>query len=290
MAIATEMKEYYNLIDGKVIPAASGETLESINPATGKGWAKIPRSKQEDAEAAILAARKAFPAWKALPASERADYLRRVGDLIVEHGEELAALETQDNGWVIRETTYGLIPVLKQLWADAAGATAVASRGETVPVGPTSFGYTLREPLGVVVGIAPWNAPLFTFTIKAAYALAAGNTVVIKPSEQAAVSSLRYAELLNEILPPGVVNVVCGSGRELGDVLVSHDEVNKVSLTGSGGTARAIAKATVNRPKPLVLELGGNRRISYLKMPILIKRSRALQSEVFSRAMQGKFA
>ncbi|MFS0575741.1 aldehyde dehydrogenase family protein [Sporosarcina sp. 179-K 3D1 HS] len=257
MTIATEIKEYYNLIDGKVIPATTGETVESTNPATGKAWAKIPKSKQEDAEAAIQAARKAFPGWKALPASERADYLRRVGDLIGEHGEELAALETQDNGWVIRETTYGLIPVLQQLWVDAAGATSVASRGETIQVGPTSFGYTLREPLGVVVGIAPWNAPLFTFTIKAAYALAAGNTVVIKPSEQAAVSSLRYAELLNEILPPGVVNVVCGSGRELGDVLVSHQEVNKVSLTGSGGTAQAIAKATSSRPKPLILELGG---------------------------------
>lgn len=257
LTIATEMKEFYNLIDGKMIRAASGETLESVNPATGKSWAKIPKSRQEDAEAAIQAARKAFPAWKALPASERAEYLRRVSDVIVQNGEELAMLETMDNGWVIRETSYGLIPVLKRLWDDAAGATAVASRGETVQVGPNSFGYTLREPFGVVVGIAPWNAPLFTFTIKAAYALAAGNTVVIKPSEQAAVSSLRYAELLSEVLPPGVINVVCGSGRELGDVLVSHEEVNKVSLTGSGGTATAIATATAKKPKPLILELGG---------------------------------
>jgi len=124
-------------------------------------------------------------------------------------------------------------------------------------MGPTSFGFTLREPLGVVLGITPWNSPLFTFTIKAAYALAAGNTVIIKPSEHAAESSLRYGELLSEILPPGVLNVISGLGSEIGEALVSHKEINKVNLTGSGTTAKAIAQAVVENPKPLILELGG---------------------------------
>src|SRR5690606_35766329 len=117
--------------------------------------------------------------------------------------------------------------------------------------------FTLRKPYGVVVGILPWNAPLFTFTMKAAYALAAGNTVIIKPSEHAAVGSLRYGELLSSILPPGVINVISGLGRDIGDALVAHKGVHKVSLTGSKSTAELITKATAESPKSLVFELGG---------------------------------
>ncbi|MFB5281750.1 aldehyde dehydrogenase family protein [Peribacillus sp. Hz7] len=257
MKIANEIREFHNLINGNLVSASSGKTMESIDPSTGKVWAEIPCSSKQDTEKAIAAARQAFPAWSSISAMERAAYLRRIGDLIAQYGNKLAELETRGNGWVIRETSYGLIPSLTSIWYDAAGATAVGSRGETVQLGPASIGYTLREPLGVVVGILPWNAPLFTFTIKAAYALAAGNTVIIKPSELAAVSSLRYGELLNQILPPGVLNVVSGTGHEVGETLVSHRDVNKVSLTGSGKTARAIAQSIARSPKPLTLELGG---------------------------------
>src|SRR5699024_4821627 len=159
--------------------------------------------------------------------------------------------------WVLDEWAY-LGEVLKQIWYDASGAAVhLGAQGKTVQMGNDNFGFTLRKPYGVVVGILPWNAPLFTFTIKAAYALAAGNTAVIKPSESATVGSLKYGELIAKILPAGVLNVISGSGREIGDYLVAHKEVNKVSLTGSKATAELITKATAHVPKSLIFELGG---------------------------------
>lgn len=257
MTVTRDIKQFQNLINGVLVSSSDDITMDAKNPATGEVWAKIPLSTKDDVESVVNAARTAFPVWSALTALERSDYLRRIGDSISQYSQELAGLETMDNGWVIRETIYGLIPVLKQIWYDAAGAANVASRGETIPLGPTSFGYTIREPLGVVLGIIPWNAPLFTFTLKAAYALAAGNTVIIKPSELAAVGSLRYGEIISEILPPGVLNVISGLGSEIGDSLVAHKGINRVSLTGSGRTARAIVQSTARDPKPLTLELGG---------------------------------
>ncbi|AZU62648.1 aldehyde dehydrogenase family protein [Neobacillus mesonae] len=256
METVSSIREFHNVLNGELVPASFGRKIDSINPANGKVWARVPGSTAEDAENAVAAAKQAFPKWARYSAMERAAFLRQIGDLIAQHGEELAMLETNDCGWVIRETSYGLIPTLTSIWYDAAGAASVASRGETIQLSPTSFGYTLREPLGVVVGILPWNAPLFTFTIKAAYALAAGNAVIIKPSEFASVSSLRYGELLNTILPPGIVNVVSGD-REVGEALVRHREVNRVTLTGSGNTAKAIVRSTAQAPKPLTFELGG---------------------------------
>jgi len=232
--------------------------MDSYNPSTGKVWASIPCSTAEDAEVAVHAAHDALANWSSLSANERGNYLRRIGDLIVQHGEELAELETQDNGWVIRETKYGLIPVLANMWYDAAAAAIkVGSRGETVQLGPNTVGFSLREPFGVVVGIIPWNSALWTFTVKAAAALAGGNTVIIKPSELASVAPLRYGEIIQSILPPGVLNVISGTGTEVGDALVRHPKVNKVSLTGAGTTAKAIAESTASHPKPMVLELGG---------------------------------
>lgn len=257
MTTTIELKEFKNLINGAQVPGFKNEMLDSIEPSSGKPWARIPRSTVEDVEVVTESARQAFHDWSSLSAIERSDYLRLIGDRIGEHGEELAMLESRDNGWVIRETSYGLIPALKQVWYEAAGSVLEGSEGDTVQLGPTSFGFTLREPLGVVLGITPWNAPLFTFSIKAANALAAGNTVIIKPSEHAAVSSLRFGELIADILPPGVLNVISGLGSEIGDALVSHKEINKVSLTGSGATAKTIAKTVADHPKPLVFELGG---------------------------------
>lgn len=257
MPVINELKEYKNIINGNTVPSTTGEFIESMDPSTGIAWARIPRSTIEDVEYTIQAARNAFPDWAVLPPLQRAELLRQIGDRLTDHAEELATLETKDNGWVISNTSYTLITSLKQIWYDAAGLCNYASRGDTIPKGPTTFGYTYREPLGVVVGITPWNAPLFTFTMKAAYALAAGNTVIIKPSEHASVSSLRYGEILASILPPGVINVLSGYGTEIGDALVSNKEINKVSLTGSKGTASAITRATANNPKPFIFELGG---------------------------------
>ncbi len=252
------LKDYQNVINGKVIPSSSGHKMDSYNPATGKVWATIPCSTVEDVDATVHAARTALPDWSALPASERAGYLRRIGDAIAQYGDELAELETIDNGWVIRETKYGLIPVLANMWYDAtAAAIHVGSKGETVQLVLNTIGFTTREPFGVVVGIIPWNSALWTFTVKAAAALAGGNTVIIKPSELAAAAPLRYGEILQSILPPGVLNVISGTGAEVGDALVKHPNVNKVSLTGSGRTAQAIAQSTAQNPKSMVLELGG---------------------------------
>lgn len=257
MEITSELKQYHNIINGKLLPASTEDMMDSIDPSTGKVWAKIPLSTKDDVETVVSVARNAYPSWSSLPARMRGDYLRRIGDMISEHGEELLKLETKNNGWVLDEYQY-LAIVLKQLWHDAAGAASITgSQGKTVQMGSGTFGYTLREPLGVVLGILPWNAPLFTFTIKAAYALAAGNTVVIKPSEHAAVASLKYGELLAKILPPGVINVISGLGSEIGDALVSHKDVNKVSLTGSKSTAEAIARSSAQIPKSLIFELGG---------------------------------
>ncbi len=257
MTVSTDLKVYQNLIGGELRGATGGEKIDSIDPSTGRLWAYIPRSSKEDATLVVNAAKKAFPAWKKVKAEERAAALRKVAELIGEHGDALAALETQDTGWVIRETTYGLIPVLQQIWFNAAAGALGANRGQTVPVSSTSLGYTLREPYGVVVGITPWNAPLFTLSIKAANAIAAGNTVIIKPSEHASASSLYLAELLKDIFPQGVFNVISGYGTEIGDTLTGHPDVNKISLTGSGRTAAIIARATADKPKPLILELGG---------------------------------
>src|SRR5690625_657682 len=246
MTVTSKVKEYYNLINGKLVKAKSGETLDSIEPATGKVWAKMPKSNKEDVDLTVKAAQDAQPAWAALTVSERGEYLRSVAEIILENQEELMSIKSRDNGWVIRETTYGVPGVLAQYWNDAAGAAITAARGDTVKVS-----------LGVFLGILPFNAPLFTFTIKAAYALAAGNTVVIKPSQHAAISSLRLGELLNKVLPPGVINVISGLGREIGDDLSGHKGINRVTLTGSSGSAEAIVKATAKRPIPLTLELGG---------------------------------
>ncbi|KAB7709043.1 aldehyde dehydrogenase family protein [Bacillus aerolatus] len=256
MKTKQELKQYQNFIGGRLTVSSSGKTMESVDPSTGKAWAQIPLSTQEDVETVVAAARHAFPSWSALSAEERSSYLRRIGDSISVHAEELTKLETRDNGDVIGVAMY-LAEALKSVWYDAAGACKECGQGKTVQMGPNSVGYTLREPFGVVLGILPWNAPLFTFTIKAAYALAAGNTVIIKPSQQAAVSSLRYGELLGEILPAGVLNVISGLGREIGDALVANRGVNKVSMTGSGSTAGAILRASAQHPKPSIFELGG---------------------------------
>lgn len=253
----TTLKPYYNVINGELKKPQGEQMMASINPATGEAWAEIPLSQAADVEEAVAAAKLAFASWSQVPARTRGDYLRKIGDLILTYTAELLELETKNNGWVLDEYGY-LGHVLQQIWYDAAASAAiVGGQGKTVQMGQGNFGFTVRKPYGVVVGILPWNAPLFTFTIKAAYALAAGNTVVMKPSEHAAVGSLYYGEILNEVLPKGVVNVISGLGQDIGDELVSHKDVRKVSLTGSQKTAELITKATAQFPKPLIFELGG---------------------------------
>lgn len=249
--------DYRNLIDGRLVPAADGRTLDSVNPATGEPWARVPASGPRDADAAVAAAGRAFPRWSAMPALGRAHLLRRVAAVFTEHAEELARLETRDNGRILRDTLHRDLPGMAHLWQLAAAQCLDAVKGDTVILSPDALGLTLREPYGVALCVIPWNSPVSTFSAKAAYALAAGNTVIVKPAEQASVSVLRLGELLAEVLPPGVLNIVSGLGEEVGDALVRHRGVHRISLTGSTDTARVITRASADALKPMTFELGG---------------------------------
>lgn len=249
------MLEFRNLIGGELVPAP--HTMDTVNPATGEAWARIPAGRAEQAEAAVEAARRALPAWSALPALARGQFLRKVSEVFVRHAEELARLETRDNGRILRDTLKRDVPGMAHLWQLAAGQCLDAVKGDTVVLGPDTLGLTRREPYGVVVCIIPWNSPISTFSAKAAYALAAGNTVIVKPAEQASASVLRLGELLAEVFPPGVLNIVSGLGEQVGDALVRHRDVGKVSLTGSTATGRAITRASADALKPMTFELGG---------------------------------
>jgi aldehyde dehydrogenase (NAD+) len=252
-----ELREYSNLIGGELRAAAGGGTLDSIDPATGQVWAKIPRSTAPDAEAAVTAARAAFPGWSALAPAARAHYLRKVADVFAKNAKELAEIETRDNGRIIGETARRDLPGMTYLWNSAAAQCDDAAEGRSVDFGPGTLGLTRREPFGVVLGIIPWNSPISTFSGKAAFALAAGNTFILKPAEQATVSMLRLAELLREVLPPGTLNIVSGLGEEIGDPLVRSRGVDRVSLTGSTETAKLITRASADSLKPMAFELGG---------------------------------
>ena len=252
----SSLPEFKNLIGGEVRAAASGALMDSVNPATGEVWARVPQSSADDAVAAVLAAKDAFPAWSTLPPDRRSDYLKQVAELFSEHGEELARLESTDNGnpLAIMKLTNGR--GMTTLWNRKAHETLEASTGRTVPLDSKTLGLTIREPYGVVAAIVPYNMPVAMLSNKVAGALAAGNTVVAKPPEQASAASLRLGELLNEVLPAGTVNLVSGVG-DVGDAMVRHPDVEKVTMTGSSQTAKLIQKAAADTLTPAIFELGG---------------------------------
>jgi aldehyde dehydrogenase (NAD+) len=256
-----ELPEYRNLINGDIRRAASGRLLDSINPATGEVWSRIAASDRTDVDAAVAAASAAFPAWSALPAAGRAQYLQRVGQIFKKYGEEFTRLEMLDIGCHARKKNVpqsaGGLSGLSFLWERAASLTLQAVTGRSVPLDSTTLGFTRREPFGVVAAVVPFNAPLAMASSKMSLALAAGNTVVVKPPEQASAAILRFGELLTEILPPGVVNIVSGLGAEVGDPLVRHPDVRKITMTGSPGTARAIQRAAADHLTSMIFELGG---------------------------------
>jgi aldehyde dehydrogenase (NAD+) len=253
-----ELPEFRNLIGGEMRPAASGKLLDTFNPATGEVWSRVPASDSSDVEAAVAAATKAFKTWSLMPAAGRAHYLKLAGDVFRKHGEELQRLEIMAIGCQARK---GNVPPppggLAFLWERAAAATLEAVTGRSVSLDPTTLGITRREPYGVVAAIVPFNSPLGMACSKASLALAAGNTVVMKPPEQASPAILRMAELLAEVLPPGTFNVVSGLGADVGDPLVRHPEVRKITMTGSAGTARIIQRAAADNLTSSIFELGG---------------------------------
>jgi aldehyde dehydrogenase (NAD+) len=249
---------FRNWIDGKPCEAANGAWLESVDPARGEPWALVPDGRAADVDRAVQAARRAFRdgPWRSLAAAERARLLRRVADLVTSRAAELARLESRDNGKAVRETgpEIGAVAEMYHYWAGAADKVS----GETIRVGPASFNFTIAEPIGVVGAILPWNSPLSLFAAKVGAILAAGNTVVVKPAEEAACSCLAFARCFEEAgFPPGVVNVVAGLGEEAGDALVRHPDVGKITFTGETATARAITARSAETLKRLAFELGG---------------------------------
>lgn len=246
-------------IDGEWVDACTGATFDSYNPATGVAWSRLPDADAQDVDAAVQAAQRAFEgtAWSGLTATARGKLLYRLGELIEEHAEELAQLESRDNGKLIRETRGQLGYLPEFFYYNAGLADKVV--GETLPLDkPDMFGATVRVPLGVVAAIVPWNSPLYLTAIKLAPALAAGNTMVIKPSEHASASLIALMRLVEQAgFPPGAVNLITGFGPTTGAALTGHPLVRKIAFTGGAGAARHVVRNSAENFAKLSLELGG---------------------------------
>jgi betaine-aldehyde dehydrogenase len=239
----------------------SGRYVDTINPGTGESLGRVADCGAEDIDAAVAAAKKAFDGWRSTPPLERARLLKRVAQVVREHAEELALIDAADCGNPVSEMVMDATVAAGLIDFYAGLVTEV--KGASIPMGPGSVNFSVREPRGVVGRIFPFNHPFMFCAGKAAAPLATGNTVVMKPPEQAPLSSLRLAELIGEILPPGVFNVVPG-GREAGGALTTHKDVAAIALIGSVPTGRAVMKAAADTLKPVMLELGGkNALIAY---------------------------
>ncbi|TML21365.1 MAG: aldehyde dehydrogenase family protein [Actinobacteria bacterium] len=243
-------------IGGAFVESSSGETMEVLNPATGEAIAEVPRSGAEDVERAVEVAKHAWADWRGKTPKDRMELLLALADVIDEHGEELARLESANVGkpwWVAKDEPPAMSDCLR-FFAGAARNLEGKAAGEYVE------GYTSlirREPLGVVAGICPWNYPLYMAIWKIGPALAAGNVQIVKPAEQTPLTLLRFVELAQEHIPPGVLQVVTGDGIPAGDALVRHPDIRLVSLTGDTATGKIIAKNAADTVKRLHLELGG---------------------------------
>src|ERR1700761_4897163 len=252
--MTNDLQHFRMTIGGKAVDAESGATFESGNPYTGRPWAVVPDGGPADVDAAVAAARAALDGeWGAMTGFARAALLRRLGDLVAANAERLARLEVNDSGKLYRE----MIGQLNGLggWYQYFAGLADKIEGRQIPSpNPGYLVYTRREPVGVVGAITAWNSPLLLLTWKLAPALAAVCTVVIKPSEHAPVSTLGFAELIEQAgFPPGVVNVVTGQSRETGAALAGHPGVDKVAFTGSTATGRAVAHAAAENLNPVTL-------------------------------------
>jgi len=253
------------LINGKWVEAASGQTFATYNPATGEVLARVAEGDHEDIERAVKAARKAFEVgpWRKMTPSERGRLIWKLADLLEENTEEFANLETLDNGKPLKMARAGDVPLAVDLFRYMAG-WATKIEGTTIPIsvpytpGASYFAYTLREPVGVVGQIIPWNFPLLMAAWKLGPALATGCTVVLKPAEQTPLSCLRLGELIQEAgIPDGVVNIVPGYGETAGAALAAHPDVDKVAFTGSTEVGKLILQAASGNLKKVSLELGG---------------------------------
>jgi aminobutyraldehyde dehydrogenase len=260
------------LINGK-LTKGKGEELNVLNPSTGKVITQVAEASEEQIVAAVSAASKAFPAWAATVPKDRATLLLKLADRIEAEGQDFAALESQNCGKPLAAALNDEIPAIADVFRFFAGAARTlhgSVAGEYLP-GFTSM--IRRDPIGVIASIAPWNYPLMMAAWKLAPALAAGNTVVLKPSEQTPLTSLRLGAICAELFPPGVVNIVCGRGNTVGAPLISQPAVAMISLTGSIASGEKVLAAAVNGTKRTHLELGG-------KAPVIVFDDADLESVV----------
>lgn len=278
------MQSYPMRIDGQAWAPQGGTWFDTHNPYTGEAWARIARGDARDVEAAVQAAHRALSAgpWAEMTATERGALLRRLGDLIARDADRLAATEVRDNGKLLSEMRAQLRYLPQWFYYYAGLADKV--QGSTLPLDKKGyFAFTRHEPLGVVAAITPWNSPLLLLAWKIAPALAAGCSVVAKPSEYTSASTLELAGLFEEAgFPPGVFNVVTGFGLEVGTALVEHPLVAKVSFTGSDATGRMINEKAARLLKHTAMELGG-------KSPNVVFEDADLEQAVFG-AISGIFA
>jgi len=246
-------------VGGQWVDALAGGTFPTVNPATEETLTRVAEGRAEDIDRAVGAARKAFEEgpWAKMSGSDRGRLLWKIGDLLEARVAEVAEIETLDSGKTITESSRVDVPMAADCFRYFAG-WASKIEGETVPVRAPFFNYTLREPIGVVGQIIPWNFPILLAAWKVAPALAAGNTIVLKPAEQTPLSALRLAQIAEEAgLPPGVLNVVTGFGPTAGGALVDHPGVDKIAFTGSTSVGQEIMRRASGTLKRLTLELGG---------------------------------
>jgi len=247
---------YDNFIGGRWVSPVKGQYFDVVTPISGQVYTQAARSTAEDIELALDAAHAAFPAWSKTPAAERANILLRIAERIEQNLERLAYAETVDNGKAIRETLNADIPLTVDHFRYFAGCLR-AQEGSISEIDENTVAYHLHEPLGVVGQIIPWNFPILMAAWKLAPALGAGNCVVLKPAESTPVSIMVLVELIADLLPPGVLNIVNGFGREAGMPLATSKRIAKIAFTGSTSTGRVIAQAAANNLIPATLELGG---------------------------------
>ena len=254
--MSASVTQHKMFIGGEFVDSSSGETMDVLNPATGEVIAEVPRGTAEDVDLAVAAAEKAWETWQDKTPKDRMELLLKLADVIEENADEIARLESQNVGkpwWVAKDEPPVMVDNLR-FFAGAARNLEGKAAAEYVD------GYTSmirREPLGIVAGIAPWNYPLFMVMWKLGPALAAGNVQIIKPAEQTPLTTLRFVELAQGVLPPGVLQVVTGDGIPVGDRLVRHPSIRLVSLTGDTATGKLIAKNAADTVKRVHLELGG---------------------------------
>jgi len=279
--MATTANTLSNFVDGERA-RFDGDTEPVLNPATGEELARAPISSAQDVEHAVRAARRAFEGWSVTTPAQRAQALLALADTIDEHAEELARLEALNAGKPIEAVTNDELPVMAdnlRFFAGAARCMEGRAAGEYME-GYTSF--TRREPVGVIGQITPWNYPLMMAVWKIGPALAAGNTIVLKPAETTPITTVRLAELAADVLPAGVFNVLTGPGRPSGQALLEHPEVDMVSLTGSVETGKLVARTAADTLKRVHLELGG-------KAPVIVFDDVSLQSALETIAGTGYY-